>query len=156
MSCLIDARKLGFYPHHTLDAGCLCEWSVTCRQHDLWLSLLLFLFRHVWLCCNPMDGSLPGSSVHSCLLLSQARILEWVAISFSRGSSWLMDRTYIFCIGRWILHHWATREVLLLLSLVEGNSQRGFISEAQVTPILRSWENELLLKGIWQSPHCTH
>ena len=34
--------------------------------------------------CNPMDGSSPGSSVHGIL---QARILEWVAISFSRGSS---------------------------------------------------------------------
>ena len=34
--------------------------------------------------CNPMDYSPPGSSVHGIL---QARILEWVAISFSRGSS---------------------------------------------------------------------
>ena len=34
--------------------------------------------------CDPMDFSLPGSSVHEIL---QARILEWVAISFSRGSS---------------------------------------------------------------------
>ena len=34
--------------------------------------------------CNPMDGSPPGSSVHG---ISQARILEWVTISFSRGSS---------------------------------------------------------------------
>ena len=34
--------------------------------------------------CNPMDCSLPGSSVHGIL---QARILEWVAVSFSRGYS---------------------------------------------------------------------
>ena len=34
--------------------------------------------------CDPMDYSLPGSSVHG---IFQARILEWVAISFSRGSS---------------------------------------------------------------------
>ena len=34
--------------------------------------------------CDPMDCSLPGSSVHG---ISQARLLEWVAISFSRGSS---------------------------------------------------------------------
>ena len=33
--------------------------------------------------CDPMDGSLPGSSIHGIL---QARVLEWVAISFSRGS----------------------------------------------------------------------
>ena len=35
--------------------------------------------------CNPMDCSLPGSSVHG---IFQASVLEWVAISFSRGSSW--------------------------------------------------------------------
>ena len=40
--------------------------------------------------CDPTDCSPPGSSVHGIL---QARILEWVAISFSRGSSWLRDRT---------------------------------------------------------------
>ena len=38
--------------------------------------------------CDPMDCSLPGSSVHGIL---QTRILEWVAISFSRGSSQLRD-----------------------------------------------------------------
>ena len=41
--------------------------------------------------CNPMDCSPPGSSV---LWISQARILEWVAISFSRGSSRPRDRTH--------------------------------------------------------------
>ncbi|CAM9452049.1 unnamed protein product [Rangifer tarandus platyrhynchus] len=40
--------------------------------------------------CNPMDCSLPGSSLQG---ICQARILEWVAISFSRGSSRLRDRT---------------------------------------------------------------
>ena len=39
----------------------------------------------------------------------QARMLEWVAISFSRGSSQSRDWTCISCIGRWILYHWATR-----------------------------------------------
>ena len=52
--------------------------------------------------CNPMDcsptvyvGALPASSVHSIL---QARILEWVAILFSRGSSQPGDRTWVSCI----------------------------------------------------------
>ena len=49
----------------------------------------------------------PGSSVHG---IPQARILEWVAISFSRGSSWPRDQIYVSYIGRWILYHWATRE----------------------------------------------
>ena len=52
--------------------------------------------------CNFMDYSAPGSSVHG---ISQARILEGVAISFSRGTSWPRDRTPISCIGRQILYH---------------------------------------------------
>ena len=58
-----------------------------------------------------MDCSPPGSSV---LVISQARKLEWVAISFSRRSSWSRDRASISCISRWILYHWATSSVQLL------------------------------------------
>ena len=64
----------------------------------------------VRLFCDPMDYSLPGSSVHGIL---QARILEWVAISLSRGSSQSRTPTRISCIscmGRQILYHWATSE----------------------------------------------
>ena len=51
---------------------------------------------------DPKDCSPPGSSVHGNF---QARILEWVAISFSRGSSQPSDQTQVSCIGRQILHH---------------------------------------------------
>ena len=57
-----------------------------------------------------MDYSLPSFSVHG---IFQARILEWVAIPFSRGSSWPRDQTRVSCvscIGRWILYHWVTWE----------------------------------------------
>ena len=57
---------------------------------------------------NPVDCSPPGSSVHR---IFQARILECVTISFSRGSSQHRDRTQVSCvscIGRQILYHWAT------------------------------------------------
>ena len=60
--------------------------------------------------CNPMGCSLPGSSVHGIL---QERILKWVAISSSRGSSSPRDRTGISCVsnfGRWILYYYATWE----------------------------------------------
>ena len=50
---------------------CCCEVAQSCLSH-----------------CDPMDYSLPGSSVHGTL---QTRILEWVAILFSRGSSWPRD-----------------------------------------------------------------
>ena len=52
--------------------------------------------------CDPIDCSLPGSSVHG---IFQAIVLEWVAISFSRGSAQPRDQTCISpisCIGRWI------------------------------------------------------
>ena len=58
-----------------------------------------------------MDYSLLGSSVHE---IPQARILEWVVISFSRGSSWTKDQIHVSCIGRRILYHWVTREAYLM------------------------------------------
>ena len=54
--------------------------------------------------CNPIDCSLPDSSVHG---ISQAKILEWVAISFSRGFSWPRGWTHISCISRLVFYHWA-------------------------------------------------
>ena len=61
--------------------------------------------------CNPMDCSPPGSSVHE---IFQAKILEWVAISFSRGSSQLRDRTRVFCIAGRFFTDWAIREASIL------------------------------------------
>ena len=59
--------------------------------------------------CDPIDCSPPGSSVHG---ISQARILEWVVIPSSKGSSQPRDRTHYYHTGRQILYHWATRETL--------------------------------------------
>ena len=56
---------------------------------------------------DPVDCSLPGFSVHGIL---QARILEWVAISFSRGSSQPRDGTQVSHIGGRRFNLWATRE----------------------------------------------
>ena len=73
----------------------LCLWSVTQLCLTLW---------------DRMDYNLPGSSVHR---IFRARILECVAIFSSRGSSWPSDRTcisWVSCIGKWILYHWATWE----------------------------------------------
>ena len=55
--------------------------------------------------CDPMDCSLPGSSVHG---ISQA--LEWVTMPSSRGSSQIRDWTSVSIIGRRILYHCATWE----------------------------------------------
>ena len=56
---------------------------------------------------NPMDYSLPGSSVHGIL---QAGILEWVAMPLSRGSSWPREQTWVSCIAGKFFTIWATRE----------------------------------------------
>ena len=58
--------------------------------------------------CDPMDCSLPGSSVHG---IFQARILEWVAIFFSRGSSGSRDQTRVSHIAGRLFTVWATREM---------------------------------------------
>ena len=62
---------------------------------------------HVSNPCDAMDCSPPGSSVHG---IFQAIILEWVVISYSRGSSWFRDQTCLSWIGRWLLYHFATWE----------------------------------------------
>ena len=71
------------------------------KEKDI-LSVSLFLNLHAHLAiqscptlCDPVDCNLPDSSVHGII---QARILEWVALSSSRGSSWTRDWTYISCV----------------------------------------------------------
>ena len=70
--------------------------------------------------CDPMDYSLPGSSLHG---IFQARVLEWAAIFFSRGSSQLRDWTRVSCVADRCFTLWATREappLLLLLLLLSS------------------------------------
>ena len=64
--------------------------------------------------CDLVDYSPPGSSIHGII---QARILEWVAISSSRGSSQLRDWTHVSCTGRQILYHWANKEARRYISI---------------------------------------
>ena len=71
--------------------------------------------------CDPMDCSPPGSSVHGIL---QARILEWVAISFSRGSSWPRDWTQVSTLRADALTSEPPGK-LLILEKTEGKRRRG-------------------------------
>ena len=59
-----------------------------------------------------MDYSLTGSSVHG---ISQERILEWVAIFFSRETSWSRDRTQVSCIAGGFFTYWVTREAFVVI-----------------------------------------
>ena len=92
-----------------LNYTCLTCKKGWCRVDSImssyWFSLLLFslsVMSHSFV--TPLYST-PGSCVHG---ISQARITEWVAISYSRGSSWSRDKTHISCIGMWVLYHWAT------------------------------------------------
>ena len=79
-------------------------------RHELATSVVLWWqFSHyvVSNSCDPVDCSPPGSSVHG---IFQARILEWVAISFSRESSWPRNRTQVSCIAGRFFTNWARRE----------------------------------------------
>ena len=86
----------------------IIKWNYKNRE---WVSEIAQLCPTL---CDPVDCSLLGSSVYGIL---QARILEWVASSFSRASSPPRDLTHVPCIGREILYHWATREALTFFSI---------------------------------------
>ena len=88
-SCVFSANT---YPSLICD-NVLKKWSEVAQSH------LTF--------CDPMDYSLPGSSAHR---IFQARVLEWVAISFSRGSSQPRDWTQVSCIAGRCFTIWATME----------------------------------------------
>ena len=71
--------------------------------------------------CDPMDCSPPGSSVHGIL---QARILEWGAISSSRGSSRPRNRTQISCMAGKFFAIRATRQVKFILKMSNMGIQK--------------------------------
>ena len=83
------------------------------RESNVSNTPLLYVHMCVWVTqssptlCNPMHYSSPGSSAHGIL---QARILEWVAVPFSRGSSQPRDRTQVSHIAARFFTVWATRQ----------------------------------------------
>ena len=84
-----------------------------------------------------MNCTLPGSSVHG---ISQARILEWVAISYSKGSSQPRDRSCISCSGRGVLYPWtprgaptkSTQTCFHTVVSAGGHGNRMFMTHVQV------------------------
>ena len=88
----------------TLELFLLLFWAEIWIVEDFSQSVLVAQLYSIL--CDPMDCSLSGSSVH----VLQARILEWIAISFSRDSSQPMDQTQVSCIAGRFFTIWATRE----------------------------------------------
>ena len=113
IQCIIFLWLLSMYFFKFCFQQCNMMWLSSCHWdlHYLGFTVIpcvLCAQLHPTL-CDPMNCSLPGSSVHR---ISQARIPEWVAISYSRGSSQLKDWIRILCTGRWILYHWVAGEAL--------------------------------------------
>ena len=92
----------GRYPSHNMFLRAMVN-GVSCvilLEFSSFFQYVL-VFQSCLTLCDPVDYSLPGSSVHGIL---QARILEWVAISFSRGSSQPRNQTQVSCIvGRFFI-----------------------------------------------------
>ena len=124
----------------------------------MWTTASMWL--RMWCClvtkscpalCDPMDCSPPGFSVHG---ISQARILEWVAISYSRDSSWPRNQTHISCVGRRILYHWATKETPWLRmherNLMTPKEDQVCSSDTSKTVALERRENLKIGASLWE------
>ena len=96
-----------------------------------WKGLYSVLVSLGWVCVshtqvcptlwNPMDCSPPGSSVQA---IFQTRILEWIAIPFSKRSSWPRDQTWVSCFVGRLFTIWATRGCYYI-NIVEGRAETG-------------------------------
>ena len=99
---MLELSGVGYYL-----CTCVCVCAHTCMHTHV--------LSQVWFFVNPMDYSPPGSSVHG---IFQAAILEWSAISFSRGSSQPRDQAQVSRIVGRRFTVWATREVLSCIFLI--------------------------------------
>ena len=91
-----------------LATGCLLLTALAFMIHR---EVIVKVARSCLTLCDPTDYSQPFSSVHAIL---QARILKWVAIPFSRGSSQPRDWTQVSHIAGRFFTIWATREALMI------------------------------------------
>ena len=95
-------------------------WREFKRVKPLWKTVvsrkiknrIMCMLSYVWFFATPWTYNLPGFSLHGIL---QARILEWVAIAFSRRSSQPRDRTRVSCIAGRFFTVWATSEAYDLI-----------------------------------------
>ena len=103
-------RYWGFAPFLFLMLW-IYSWMIIPYLWIIYLEMCLCMLV-IWSCStvlNPIDCSLPGSFVCG---IFQARILEWPAISFTRGSSQPRDQTQVSCIAGRLFTIWATREAM--------------------------------------------
>ena len=122
------------YKFYTNHSKTLCVFCIA----TMWYMHACFLLSNSW---HPINCSLTDSSVHG---ISKTRILEWVDISFSGGSTWPKDQTHISCIGIWVLYHcptWKANGGVALNTHVLKNNY-------QITSTNRSHFNVVLTKHV--------
>ena len=130
-----------------IEYSSLCYTAGTWRISSLdpqYLALVNeWMCVHALLCpnlCDPMDCSPPVSSVHGIL---QARMLEWVVISFSRGSSQPRDWTHVSCIAGKFFTAWAVGEALStnmcpINILLNVDYDANFVRSCMYSPLVPS------------------
>ena len=119
----------------------VCSKLVFCRKLWAGMKVKMLVTRLLLTLCNPLDCSPADSSVYGIL---QARIPEWVAVSFSRGCFWPKDGTRFFCIADRFFTTWATREI-------HGQEQKWWISGFVYKHEFCS--NQQALKILWELLH---
>ena len=100
---------------HCFSLISLCAgWHITAMiltYFNMWRDWVSEVAQSCLTLCDPMDCSLPHSSIHG---IFQARVLEWIAISFSRGPSRPRDQIEVSCVAGRRFNLWATREARIL------------------------------------------
>ena len=147
--CLVSLEKLDWIEHllqyghgyimmhvYSIFAKKLkAHWKKFCLKRSLptwagsewWMAMchLLLVAQSYLALCKPMDSNPPGSSVHRIL---QVRILKWVAIPFSRGSSRAKDQTCVSCTAADSLQSEPPGKIVVLFELISFSiSQRGML-----------------------------
>ena len=112
-------------PWTTREVTCILKCCPAEQKWDQWFPTFFFVaikrdvslpcvFSCVWLFCDCVDCSPSDSSVHG---ISQAKILEWIAISFCKGSSWTRDWTWVSCMAGRSFTAWPIRKAPVFLAL---------------------------------------
>ena len=153
-----DITQLSSFPPHNVKKKAISLKNCPCFFHYHFSSYPSLSCMCAQLCptlCDPMDCSPSGSSVRG---IFQAKILDWLAISFSSGFSWPRDQTHvsgIFCNGRQILYHCASWEVLSFPRSINIVRRRLQLSKCTLTLFLASgqqnkWEFSSPGPEIWK------
>ena len=100
-------------------------WTCMCAKSLQWCPTL----------CDPIEYSPAGSSVHGIL---QARVLEWISMPSSRGSSQSRDQTcasWVSCIGSWLLHHQCHLGISMWMCMYDFKRNSYIIFQSDFTSI---------------------